>query len=100
MRNLRTCLAFSVTVLAALGPVPLAMAAESASSGAPSPVALTAPPILALNPQPEPPGFWDLAHKRFVPLSLLPPGPCRTKVYFEKNTTFCEAHLLTRPQPT
>ena len=62
-------------------------------------LALAAPPplplILALNPQPLPPGFWDSKHK-FIPLSLLPPEPCRRKSYFFKNMAACEAHLIAR----
>ena len=78
----RTSLLICAALLTACGIANLASAAPPAL-----------PLILALNPLP--PGFWDSKHK-FIPLSLLPPGPCRRQSYFSKNMVSCEAHLRAR----
>ena len=93
-------LVLSAALWAVCSSMQVALATPEAGAGEQASVRPASSLILALNPQPEPPGFWDARHNRLIPLSLLPPGPCRTKTYFYKNLALCEAHLLTKPQGT
>ena len=99
MRKLQACLMVAALVSASCVPMQVAFAAPvnlaEQSSGQ-----TTTPLILALNPQPEPPGFWAPNLRKRIPLSLLPPGLCRTKTYFTTHLVSCEAGLSSKSQGT